>query len=84
MNIRKLNEELQKLTEDIDFENEQAERGSALRVYQKAYMALEELQDKLEEGISPSGSLDMETEEFYNKLQDMINEIHSRSLAFEG
>lgn len=84
MNVKKLAAELQKLTEDIDFENEQADRRSNLRVYQKAYMALEELQDKLEEGMSPSGTLDAETEEFYDKLQDMINEIHSRSLAFEG
>lgn len=86
MNIKKLNEDLKKyIKEDIDFENEQAANKAKLRIYKKAYESLEELQDLLSEGADPaSGNLEADTDTFYNKLTEMINEIHSRSLAFEN
>ena len=86
MNIKKLNEDLKKyIKEDIDFENEQAANKAKLRIYKKAYESLEELQDLLAEDAAPStGELDDETDAFNNKLTEMINEIHSRSLAFEN
>lgn len=86
MDIKKLNEGLKKyIKEDIDFENEQADKKAKLRIYKKAYESLGELQGLLSEGVSPStGKLDDETDAFYNKLTEMINEIYSRSLAFEN
>lgn len=85
MNIKKLNEELDSyLREDIEEENENAERKRKLRVYTKAYEALEELQEELDHDIDPAtGKLDLETAEFYDRLTDIIDEIHSLSLAFE-
>ena len=85
MNIKKLNEELDSyLREDIESENENAERKRKLRVYTKAYEALEELEEELDHDVNPAtGKLDPETDEFYNKLVDIGNEIYSRSLAFE-
>ena len=72
--------------EDIDQENEDAENKRKLRIFVKAYEALEELCDFFEdECVDPmSGKLDDETEAFNDKLHEMINEIYSRSLAFEG
>ena len=94
MNIKKLNEEIEDILSDDDFnkaydqvklENEEAERKAILRVFQKAYGSLEELQTWFEDNmVNPSsGKMDKETEEFYNKLQDVVNEIYSRSLAYE-
>lgn len=74
------------IVEDIDQENEDAENKRKLRIYKKAYEALEELCDFFEEEcIDPmTGKLDEETEAFNNQLHEVINEIYSRSLAFEG
>ena len=94
MNIKKLNEEIEDILSDDDFnkaynqvklENEEAERKAILKVFQKAYVGLEELQTWFEDNmVNPSsGKMDKETEEFYNKLQDVVNEIYSRSLAYE-
>lgn len=86
MNIQKLNEAIVKLlNEDIDSENEKAENKRKLRVYKKAYEALEELQDELDHDVDPvTGKLNDETNKFYDNITDMINEIYSRSLAFES
>lgn len=77
MDIKKLNEELTSvLNED--------ELSDTHEVYVKAYEALEELQDVLDHGVDPAtGKLDPETNKFYDALTEMINEIYSRSLAFE-
>lgn len=84
MEYKKLKEQLERLTEDVDLENETSQTNDNLRVFQRAYMGLEELQIWLEDNVvSPSGKMDKETEMFYDKLQDMVNEIYSRSLAFE-
>lgn len=94
MNIKKLNEEIEYILSDDDFnkaynqvklENEEAERKAILRVFQKAHVGLEELQTWFEDNmVNPSsGEMDKETEEFYKKLQDVGNEIYSRSLAYE-
>lgn len=74
------------LLEDIDQENEDAENKRKLRIYKKAYEALEELSDFLEEEcVDPVlGDLDEETKEFNNKINELTQEIYSRSLAFEG
>lgn len=85
MSIKQLNEELTRiLKEDIDTENEIAENKAKKRHYLKAVDALEELQSFLEEGIDPAtGTLDEETNQFYDRITDLISEIHSRSLAFD-
>lgn len=77
MDIKKLNEELTSvLNED--------ELSDTHEVYVRAYEALEELQDLLDHGVDPvTGKLDDETNKFYDALTEMINEIYSRSLAFE-
>lgn len=77
MDIKKLNEELTNvLNED--------ELSDTYDVYVKAYEALEELQDVLDQGVDPAtGKLDDETNKFYDAITEMINEIYSRSLAFE-
>lgn len=74
------------LLEDIDQENEDAENRRKLRIYKKAYEALEELSDFLEEEcVDPVlGDLDEETKAFNNKINELTQEIYSRSLAFEG
>lgn len=67
-----------------EFDNERSENKRKARIYKKAVIALEELQDLLEEGIDPAtGKLDDETDAFYNTLTDIINEIDSRALAFD-
>lgn len=95
MNIKKLNEEIEDILSDDDFnkaynqvklENEEAERKAILKVFQKAHVGLKELQTWFEDNIvnPSSGKMDdKETEEFYKKLQDVVNEIYSRSLAYE-
>ena len=72
--------------EDIDQENENAENKRKLRIYKKAYEALEELSNFLEdECVDPMlGDLDEETKAFNNKINELTQEIYSRSLAFEG
>ena len=77
MDIKKLNEELTSvLNED--------ELSDTHEVYVRAYQALEELQDVLDHAVDPAtGKLDPETNKFYDALTEMINEIYSRSLAFE-
>ena len=76
----------QETNEDIDQENEDAENRRKLRIYQKAYQALEELSNFLEEEcVDPMlGDLDEETKAFNNKINELTQEIYSRSLAFEG
>lgn len=85
MDTKQLNEKISNLlSENVQEENEHAEMKRSWRIYTKAYESLEELQELLVEGIDPStGKLDADTDVFYNQLTDMINEIHSRSLAFE-
>ena len=85
MHIKQLNEKLSNLlSENVEEENEHAEMKRSWRIYTKAYESLEELQELLAEGKNPStGKLDADTDAFYNQLTDMINEIYSRSLAFE-
>lgn len=74
----------QEVKEDIDQENELAELKAKKRIYTKAVEALEELQNFLWEGVSPStGKLDPDTEEFNQLINSAIAEIHSRSLAFD-
>ena len=71
---------------DIERENETAENKRKWRIYAKAYTALEELSNFLEdECVDPMlGDLDEETKEFNNKINELTQEIYSRSLAFEG
>ena len=85
MDIKQLNEKISNiLSENVEEENEHAEMKRSWRIYTKAYESLKELQELLTEGIGPStGKLDADTNAFYNQLTDMINEIYSRSLAFE-
>lgn len=85
MDTKQLNEKISNLlSENVQEENEHAEIKRSWRIYTKAYESLEELQELLVEGIDPStGKFDADTDAFYNQLTDMINEIHSRSLAFE-
>ena len=67
-----------------EFDDERSENKRKARIYKKAVIALEELQDLLEEGIDPAtGKLDDETDAFYNSLTGIINEIDSRALAFD-
>lgn len=67
-----------------EFDDERSENKRKARIYKKAVIALEELQDLLEEGIDPAtGKLDDETDAFYNSLTGVINEIDSRALAFD-
>ena len=86
MNIEKLTESLRSIiNEDVTDEFEKAENKRKLKIYVKAYEALEELQDELSQGIDPvTGKLDSETDNFYNELTEIIDEIYSRSLAFES
>ncbi len=74
------------IVEDIDQENEDAENKRKLRIYKKAYEALEELSNFLEEEcVDPAlGDLDEETKAFNDKINELTQEIYSRSLAFEG
>lgn len=67
-----------------EFDDQRSENKRKARIYKKAVIALEELQDLLEEGIDPAtGKLDDETDAFYNSLTGIINEIDSRALAFD-
>lgn len=86
MLIKKLLEQLDEvLKETVEDENELANTKRKYRVYVKAYEGLEELQDLLEEeGINPvDGKMDAETEALYDKIQELINQIYSASLAFK-
>lgn len=72
------------LLEDVEEENELADKKSKKRVYLAAVEAIEKLRDELEEGIDPAtGKLDVETEDFFNKLGEIVDEILSRSYAFD-
>ena len=72
------------LLEDVEEENELADKKSKKRVYLAAVEAIEKLRDELEEGIDPAtGKLDAETEDFFNKLGEIVDEIQSRSYAFD-
>lgn len=67
-----------------EFDNERSDNKRKARIYKKAVIALEELQDLLAEDADPAtGKLDDETDAFYNTLTGIINEIDSRSLAFD-
>ena len=81
MNIKKLNEELTSvLNEDLS----EDELHDMYEIYVRAYQSLEELQDVLDRGVDPlTGKLDPETNKFYDAITELINEIYSRSLAFE-
>lgn len=85
MSIKKLLEELDEvLKETVEDENKLADTKRKYRVYVRAYEGLEELQDLLEEGVNPvDGKMDAETEALYDKIQELINQIYSASLAFE-
>lgn len=66
-----------------EFDNERSENKRKARIYKKAVIALEELQDLLTEDADPAtGRLDDETDAFYNKLTEIINDIDSRCQAF--
>lgn len=67
------------LNEDVE------ENASKLAIFKKAYEALEELQDEVygEIPIDDNKHLDPETVKFLDRLNKMIEEIYSRSLAFE-
>lgn len=53
-------------------------------MYNKAIAALEEIQNDLWDGVSPSSNkLNKEDEEFNLLINKMIGEIHSKSLAFD-
>lgn len=66
-----------------EFDDELQDNKRKARIYKKAVIALEELQGLLEEGIDPAtGKLDDETDAFYNKLTEIINDIDSRCQAF--
>ena len=85
MNIKKLNEEIIKVIEGMEeFDDERYENKRIFRVYQKACEGLVMLMDELEDTANPAtGTMDNETQEFYNKLSALCEEINSRSLAFE-
>ena len=72
------------IVEDIDSENEIAEKKAKKAKYLKVVDACEELMEFLEEDINPAtGLLDEDTDAFYQLLQQVVNETHSRSLAFD-
>ena len=71
------------IAEGVEEENEKAENKRKKRVYQKAVEALSELQDLIGEGINPAQTEADETTQFYNRIQDLIEEIDSMSLAFD-
>lgn len=84
MSLKELNETIKKFTESVEEENEKAELKRKLNIYIKAYESLEDLQELLTEGIDPrTKKLDADTEKFYDLLTNVINEIYSRSQAFE-
>ena len=85
MDIKKLNEEIIKIAEGMEeFDDERYENKRIFRVYQKACEGLVTLMNELEDGVDPStGSLDNETQEFYDRLSHMCEEKKSTSLAFE-
>lgn len=68
---------------DIERESEIAENKAKKRIYLKAIDGLQGLEEFLMDGASPSQGLDPETQEFIDKLQEIMAEIESRSLAFD-
>lgn len=89
-NLRSLGDEMEApngmniVDETIEEENELAENKRKKRIYQKAIQSLEELQNFLWEGVSPTtGKLDTDGEKFNQLINTAIAEIHSRSLAFD-
>ena len=85
MDIKKLNEEIKHLYEDVTQENEAAELRRIKRVYLKALDGLEQLQTELEYSVEPgTGKMDKDTQQFYDLLTKCVNEIYSRSLAFDN
>ena len=64
---------------------DEEENATKLAIFKKAYEALEELQDELygEIPIDDNKHLDPETVKFLDRLNKMIEEIYSRSLAFD-
>ena len=105
MNLKKLNEELNKVLNEIsdgladqafkrryrklntidkDELEEVKSNNKVKKIFDNAVEGLEKLQEFIGAGTNPvDGRLDDETTEFYTKLTDMIEEIHSRSLAWE-
>ena len=62
---------------------ENLQNESKKKIYLNAVESIEKLRDTLEEGINPStGKLDAETEDFFNRLGVIIDEILSRAEAF--
>lgn len=85
MDIKKLNEEIKHLSEDVAQENEAAELRRIKRVYLKALDGLEQLQTELEYSVEPgTGKMDKDTQQFYDLLTKCVNEIYSRSLGFDN
>lgn len=89
-NLQRLGDEMEApngmniVTETVEEENEIAENKSKQRVYLKAIDALSELHDLIHEGADPvEGILDDDTAEFSAKVADLMEEIYSRSLAFD-
>ena len=86
MNIKKLNEKLTKVIEGMEeFDDQIYENKRIFRVYQKACEGLVMLMDALEDTANPStGGLANDTQEFYNRLSNICEEINSRSIAFQA
>lgn len=85
MNFNEISEKLAKvLNEDVESENELAELKAKKAKYLKVVDACEELMEFLEGCVDPAtGLLDDDTNAFYQLLQEVVNETHSRSLAFD-
>lgn len=76
-------EEDDNIEQEIEQENELAELKAKKRIYLKAVDGLEELHEFLLGTGSPSQGLDSETQELCDKIQELSEEIYSRSLAFD-
>ena len=83
---KELTEKLARIIEgEEEFDNERYENKRIFRVYQKACEGLVMLMNELEDGANPAtGGLDDDTQEFYNRLSNICEEINSRSMAFEA
>ena len=72
------------IMEDIESENEYAQNKAMKRLYLKVVDACKELMESLTDDVDPeTGLLDDDLNEFYQLLQQVVNETHSRSLAFD-
>ena len=79
------NKTSESLVEDFA-EDEEKENARKLELFKRAYEALEELEEEVygEVPMYDDKELDPETAQFIDRLNKMIQEIYSRSLAFEN